>query len=79
MESAAALAKELGKWSEVREFYRMASELYTICGRSQPASDALAKGARYIYYSLNFEVYCIIVIKINLYFLIILVFLLFSL
>ncbi|KAJ9691359.1 hypothetical protein PVL29_013516 [Vitis rotundifolia] len=36
MESAAALAKELNNWGE----------LYTECGRSQPASDALAKGAR---------------------------------
>ncbi|KZV21667.1 hypothetical protein F511_16373 [Dorcoceras hygrometricum] len=45
-EQAAALAKELGKWSEVADFYRRASELYTECGRSQPASDALAKGAR---------------------------------
>ncbi|KAK9267187.1 hypothetical protein L1049_009607 [Liquidambar formosana] len=46
MESAAALAKELGIWREVSDFYRRASELYTECGRSQPASDALAKGAR---------------------------------
>ncbi|XP_021888207.1 gamma-soluble NSF attachment protein isoform X2 [Carica papaya] len=46
MESAAALAKELGNWSEVADFYRRASELYIECGRSQPASDALAKGAR---------------------------------
>lgn len=47
MESAAALAKELNNWGEVADFYRRASELYTECGRSQPASDALAKGARY--------------------------------
>ncbi|GAV57259.1 hypothetical protein CFOL_v3_00797 [Cephalotus follicularis] len=46
MESAAAFAKELGKWSEVADLYRKASELYMECGRSQPASDALAKGAR---------------------------------
>ncbi|XP_022035592.1 gamma-soluble NSF attachment protein [Helianthus annuus] len=46
MESAAALAVELGIWSEVADFYRRASELYNECGRSQPASDALAKGAR---------------------------------
>ncbi|KAM6551642.1 hypothetical protein CsatB_001450 [Cannabis sativa] len=46
MESAAALAKELGKWNEVADFYRRASELYVECGRSQPSSDALAKGAR---------------------------------
>ncbi|KAK6154813.1 hypothetical protein DH2020_009061 [Rehmannia glutinosa] len=39
-----ALAKELGKWTEVADFYRRASELYTECGRLQPASDALAKG-----------------------------------
>jgi tetratricopeptide (TPR) repeat protein len=45
MESAAALAKELGKWNEVADFYRRASELYVECGRSQPSSDALAKGA----------------------------------
>lgn len=46
MESAAAVAKELGNFSEVADFYRRASELYTVCGRPQPASDALAKGAR---------------------------------
>lgn len=46
MESAASLAKELNNWGEVADFYRRASELYTECGRSQPASDALAKGAR---------------------------------
>ncbi|XP_062096635.1 gamma-soluble NSF attachment protein [Humulus lupulus] len=46
MESAAALAKELGKWNEVADFYKRASELYVECGRSQPSSDALAKGAR---------------------------------
>lgn len=46
MESAAALAKELGKWNEVADLYRRASELYVECGRSQPASDALAKAAR---------------------------------
>ncbi|KAL6652019.1 hypothetical protein ACP70R_010944 [Stipagrostis hirtigluma subsp. patula] len=45
MESAAALAKELGRWNEVSDFYRRASELYRECGRPQPASDALAKGA----------------------------------
>ncbi|KAD3068934.1 hypothetical protein E3N88_36814 [Mikania micrantha] len=46
MESAAALAVELSIWGEVADFYRRASELYNECGRSQPASDALAKGAR---------------------------------
>ncbi|KAL8512807.1 hypothetical protein ACS0TY_019078 [Phlomoides rotata] len=46
MESAAALAKEVGNWKEVSDFYRRSSELYIECGRSQPASDALAKGAR---------------------------------
>lgn len=45
MESAGALAKELGRWNEVSDFYRRASELYRECGRPQPASDALAKGA----------------------------------
>nr|DAD43652.1 TPA_asm: hypothetical protein HUJ06_001882 [Nelumbo nucifera] len=46
MESAGAAAKELGSWNEVADFYRRASELYIECGRSQPAADALAKGAR---------------------------------
>ncbi|KAK7247334.1 hypothetical protein RIF29_42215 [Crotalaria pallida] len=46
MESAAAMSKELSNWIEVKDFYRRASELYIECGRSQPASDALAKGAR---------------------------------
>lgn len=46
MESAAALAKELRNWNEVADLYRCASELYIECGRSQPASDALGKGAR---------------------------------
>lgn len=46
MESAAVLAKELGRWNEVSDHYRRASELYIECGRSQPASDALAKCAR---------------------------------
>ncbi|KAF7018431.1 unnamed protein product [Triticum aestivum] len=45
MENAGALAKELGLWNEVSDFYRRASEFYRECGRSQPASDALAKGA----------------------------------
>ncbi|XP_038974185.1 gamma-soluble NSF attachment protein-like isoform X2 [Phoenix dactylifera] len=45
MESAAALAKELGHWNEVSDHYRRASELYIECGRSQPASDAVAKAA----------------------------------
>jgi len=46
MESAAGLAKELSNFIEVADFYRRASELYIVCGRPQPASDALAKGAR---------------------------------
>ncbi|XP_073226289.1 gamma-soluble NSF attachment protein-like isoform X3 [Cicer arietinum] len=46
MESAAAMSKELRNWRDVGDLYRMASELYIECGRSQPASDALAKGAR---------------------------------
>ncbi|KAL3654622.1 hypothetical protein CASFOL_001607 [Castilleja foliolosa] len=46
MESAGALAKEVSNWNEVSDFYKRASELYIECGRSQPASDALAKGAR---------------------------------
>uniref|UniRef100_A0A2N9GBG8 Gamma-soluble NSF attachment protein n=1 Tax=Fagus sylvatica TaxID=28930 RepID=A0A2N9GBG8_FAGSY len=46
MESAAALAKELSNWTEVADFYRKACELYIVCGRTQLASDALAKAAR---------------------------------
>lgn len=46
MESAAAMAKEQANWHEVADFYRKASELYIECGRPQPASDALSKGAR---------------------------------
>lgn len=46
MENAGALAVELSIWNEVADFYRRASELYNECGRAQPASDALAKGAR---------------------------------
>ncbi|PHT89865.1 Gamma-soluble NSF attachment protein [Capsicum annuum] len=46
MESAATMTKELGNWKEVADLYRRASELYNECGRAQPASDALAKGAR---------------------------------
>ncbi|XP_078428747.1 gamma-soluble NSF attachment protein [Wolffia australiana] len=46
LESAANLAKQLGQWNEVLDFFRRASELYNECGRSQPAADALAKGAR---------------------------------
>ncbi|KAK4491533.1 hypothetical protein RD792_002285 [Penstemon davidsonii] len=46
MESAAALAKDLGNWNEVADLYKRASELYIESGRAQPASDALAKGAR---------------------------------
>ncbi|KAJ1698103.1 hypothetical protein LUZ63_006615 [Rhynchospora breviuscula] len=45
METAATLAKELGRLNEVADHYRRASELYMEAGRSQPASDALAKGA----------------------------------
>lgn len=53
MESAAALAKDLNNWNEVADFYRRASELYVVCGRSQAASDALAKGARLAYSSFS--------------------------
>jgi len=45
LETAATLAKELGRLNEVAEHYRRASEFYMEAGRSQPASDALAKGA----------------------------------
>ncbi|KAL5214814.1 hypothetical protein ABZP36_003966 [Zizania latifolia] len=48
MESAGALAKELGLWNEVSDFHRRASEFYRECGRPQPASDALAKGASFL-------------------------------
>ncbi|RYR09213.1 hypothetical protein Ahy_B05g077354 isoform B [Arachis hypogaea] len=43
MESAANMAKELRNWREVVSFSRKG---VGICGRPQPASDALAKGAR---------------------------------
>lgn len=46
METCGNIAKELGIWGEVVDYYRRASELYNECGRSQPASDSLAKGAR---------------------------------
>eukprot|EP01018_Ginkgo_biloba_P029510 Gb_22676 [translate_table: standard] len=46
LESAGALAKELGNWNEVADYYKRACELYTECGKPQPASDALARGAR---------------------------------
>ncbi|XP_042516228.1 gamma-soluble NSF attachment protein [Macadamia integrifolia] len=46
MESAASMAKEVGIWNEVADFFRTASKFYIECGRSQPAADALAKGAR---------------------------------
>ncbi|KAK7411733.1 hypothetical protein VNO78_03171 [Psophocarpus tetragonolobus] len=55
MESAAALAKDLSHWQEVLDFYRRASELYMECGRPQPASDALAKGARALEDSMSEE------------------------
>ncbi|KAL2971202.1 hypothetical protein AAZX31_15G182000 [Glycine max] len=55
MESAAALAKDLRHWQEVVDFYRKASELYMECGRPQPASDALAKGARALEDSMSEE------------------------
>lgn len=60
MESAGALAKDLNRWSEVSDHYRRASELYMECGRSQPASDALAKGARYV----NFFVFFFFLINL---------------
>ncbi|KAL5716216.1 hypothetical protein ACHQM5_017938 [Ranunculus cassubicifolius] len=46
METCGNIAKELGNWHEVVDYYRRASELFTECGRSQPAADSLAKGAR---------------------------------
>lgn len=46
MQSAASMAKELRAWREVADLYRRASVLYIECGRAQPASDALAAGAR---------------------------------
>nr|KYP55109.1 Gamma-soluble NSF attachment protein [Cajanus cajan] len=55
LESAAALAKDLSNWQEVGDFYRRASELYMECGRPQPASDALAKGARALEDSMSEE------------------------
>lgn len=55
MESAASMAKEQGSLNEVADFYRRASELYIECGRPQPASDALGKGARVLEESLPEE------------------------
>lgn len=46
IESAAAMSKELRNWTDVKDLYQRASELYIECERSQPAADALAKGAR---------------------------------
>ncbi|PIA30229.1 hypothetical protein AQUCO_05700144v1 [Aquilegia coerulea] len=46
METCGNIAKELGNWGEVLDYYRRASELFNECGRVQPAADALAKGAR---------------------------------
>eukprot|EP00249_Psilotum_nudum_P016350 c25778_g1_i1 orf=133-1035(+) len=45
-EAAGALAKELDQWDEVADFFKRAFELYTECGKPQPAADALARGAR---------------------------------
>lgn len=57
MESAAGLAKELRNWTEVADFYRKASDLYMECSRPQPASDALAKAARYVCFSFSYVYY----------------------
>ncbi|EFJ08366.1 hypothetical protein SELMODRAFT_118760 [Selaginella moellendorffii] len=46
MESAGALAKELGLWNEVADFFRRASELYIESGKPQPAAEALSRGGR---------------------------------
>ncbi|KAH7424752.1 hypothetical protein KP509_11G022300 [Ceratopteris richardii] len=46
LEAAGAIAKELGKFDEVLELYKRASDLYNECGMPQPSADALAKGAR---------------------------------
>ncbi|MCO5608160.1 hypothetical protein L7F22_062366 [Adiantum nelumboides] len=46
LEAAGGLAKELGKFDEVLDLYRRASNLYGECGMPQPSADALAKGAR---------------------------------
>ncbi|KAF6147317.1 hypothetical protein GIB67_009800 [Kingdonia uniflora] len=59
MDSCGTLAKELGSWSEVADYYRRASELYTECGRSQPGADSLARGARYALCFLPFIISCL--------------------
>lgn len=46
LEAAGGIAKELGKFDEVLDFYRRASNLYAECGMPQPSADALARGAR---------------------------------
>ncbi|KAJ7549130.1 hypothetical protein O6H91_07G041500 [Diphasiastrum complanatum] len=46
MEAAGGLAKELGNWTEVADFYKRACELYAESGKPQPGADALARGAR---------------------------------
>ncbi|KAG6393882.1 hypothetical protein SASPL_144456 [Salvia splendens] len=59
METAGALAKDVGNWNEVSDFYRRASELYIECGRVQPASDALAKWARFMKFVSKFRARCV--------------------
>ncbi|KAG0557897.1 hypothetical protein M758_11G161100 [Ceratodon purpureus] len=46
MESAGALAKELGRIDETVVLYRRASELFLECGKAQPSADVLGRGAR---------------------------------
>jgi hypothetical protein len=47
MESAGALAKELGRIDETVVLYKRASELFLQCGKAQPSADVLGRGARY--------------------------------
>lgn len=46
LESAAAAAKDLRRWSEVAAYERRAAELLVGCGRPQAAAEVLARGAK---------------------------------
>eukprot|EP00250_Pteridium_aquilinum_P035350 c9204_g1_i1 orf=229-1125(+) len=46
LEAAGGIAKDLGKFDEVLDLYKRASNLFGECGMPQPSADALAKGAR---------------------------------
>lgn len=46
LEAAGGLAKELGKFDEVLDLYKRASDMFVECGMPQPGADSLVKGAR---------------------------------